>query len=142
MKPSYKFLEHTADALFLAEAENLSQLFEQCGLAVEEVMINLSEVEHKEELTITGDDKNIEHLLFDFLDDLVFYKDSEQLIFNKFECKVEKKEDKYFLTCVAHGEKINSEKHEQKVDIKAITMHMFKVEETDDGWKAKVLVDI
>jgi SHS2 domain-containing protein len=142
MNPSYKFLEHTADALFLAEAENLAELFEQCALATEEVMINLSEIEQKENITITGKNKNVEHLLFDFLDDLVFHKDSDQLIFNKFECNIEKNNELYQLKCVAHGEKINPEKHEQKVDIKAITMHMFEVKKTDEGWEAKVLVDI
>ena len=141
MKPSRKYIDHTADILFQAEAPNLNELFEQCGLAVEESQIELSNVEPTKKVTITGENKNLEHLLFDFLDDLLFYKDSERLIFSKFECQVEEKEGKFFLTCDAFGEEL-AEKHEQKVDVKAITMHMFEVKEVEGGWKAQVLIDI
>ena len=46
------------------------------------------------------------------------------------------------MTCDAFGEKIDIEKHNPKVDIKAITMHMFEVKKTKNGWRAQVLVDI
>jgi len=142
MKPYHKFLEHTADELFVAEAETLNDLFAQCALAVEEVMVDVTKFGTNEKKEIKGENKNVEHLLFDFLDDIVFYKDSERLIFSEFKIKVEEKEGKYFLTCQAYGEKINPDKHEQKVDIKAITMHMFEVKKTKEGWYAKVLVDV
>lgn len=142
MKANYKFLEHTADELFVAEASTLGELFEQCALATEEVMVNLEAVEAKNLIEIDGENENIEYLLFDFLDDLIFYKDAEQMLLSKFDCNVEEKNGKYFLKCKAYGEMINPDKHEQKVDIKAITMHMFKVEKVSDGWKAQVLVDI
>ncbi|MBT4111223.1 archease [Candidatus Woesearchaeota archaeon] len=142
MKANYKFLEHTADELFVAEASTLGELFEQCGLAVEEVQVNLKQFSAEQKREITGENENIEYLLFDFLDDLLFHKDSERIIFSKFDCKVTEENGKYKLTCIAYGEKIDPEKHEQKVDIKAITMHMFEVKKTDKGWYAKVLVDI
>lgn len=142
-------MDHTADILFQAEASTLGELFEQCGLAVEEAQIELSNVCSDQKVSITGKNKSVEHLLFDFLDDLLFYKDSEQLIFSKFECNVEEKEGQFTLSCEAFGEKL-SEKHEQKVDVKAITMHMFEVKKEskdEDGknidfWKAQVLIDI
>ena len=138
---SYTFIDHTADVLFKAEAATLSELFEQCALAVEDTQVELAGFKQTDEITITGINKNIEHLLFDFLDDLLFYKDSELLIFSKFECKVEKIGEEYHLTCKAFGEKLTPQ-HEQKVDVKAITMHLFEVKETDDGWTAQVLIDI
>ena len=141
MKANYKFLEHTADELFVAEASTLGELFEQCGLAVEEIQVDLKQFSNEEKREITGENENIEYLLFDFLDDLLFHKDSERMIFSKFDCHVTEENGKYKLTCTAYGEKI-SDKHEQKVDIKAITMHMFEVKKTDEGWFAKVLVDI
>ena len=142
MKPSYKFLDHTADVLFQAEAENLNELFQQCALALEETQVEISKVEQKESITIKVEHKNVEGLLFDFLDDLVFYKDADLLIFSRFDIYIEEKEGKYFLTCQAYGEKLDHKKHEPKVDVKAITMHMFEVKKTDEGWFAQVLVDI
>jgi SHS2 domain-containing protein len=142
MKPSHKFIDHTADVLFEARADNLNELFEQCAIAVQDTQVIIKNVEPKETRTITGEDKSVENLLFDFLDDLLFYKDSEQLIFSKFKIEIKQENDLYKLTCQASGEEINVEKHQPKVDVKAITMHLFEVTQIKDGWFAKVLVDI
>lgn len=141
MKANRKYLEHTADILFQAEAPTLGELFEQCALAVEESQVKLKNVGCREKKEIAGENKKIDLLLFDFLDDLLFYKDAEQLIFSQFDVAIEEKEGKYKLKCLAYGEKL-SEKHEQKVDVKAITMHKFEVEKTEKGWKAQVLIDV
>ena len=143
MVASRKYIEeHTADILFLAEASTLGELFEQCGMAVEESQIELDKISQDVEKEIKGENKKLDYLLFDFLDDLLFFKDTEQLIFSKFKIKVEKVDDKFVMNCKAFGEKINPQKHEQKVDVKAITMHMFEVKKEKDLWKAKVLIDI
>ncbi|MAF99454.1 MAG: hypothetical protein CMH61_02475 [Nanoarchaeota archaeon] len=138
----YTFIDHTADVLFEAEGKTLNELFEQCALAVEETQIVLKEFEPKLTKIIEGKNKSIENLLFDFLDDLLFYKDSERLLFSEFNCTIEKKEGEYHLHCEAKGEELNAQKHEQKVDVKAITMHLFEVKQMNDGWQAKVLIDI
>lgn len=146
MKSSYKFLEHTADVLFQAKAETLGKLFEQCALAVEESMIKLKQIRPKRKILIKGRNLKLEYLLFDFLNDLLFYKDSQQLLLSKFKCKIkENKEGKkagYELECIAYGEKLNPEKHEQKVDVKAITMHLFEIKKKGKSWMAQVLIDI
>lgn len=142
MQPSYTFIDHTADVLFEAQAPNLNQLFEQCALALEDTQINLSQVEPLEAVHITGENEKLDYLLFDFLDDLVYYKDAENLLFSKFTITVKKIGDLYTLSCRAKGEKINRDKHELKVDVKAITMHLFEVKEVEQGFTARVLVDI
>ena len=40
------------------------------------------------------------------------------------------------------GEKIDTGKHNMIVDVKAVSFHMYKVEKTDDGWKAFVILDV
>jgi len=143
MSASRKYIEeHTADILFQAEASSLGELFQECGMAVEESQIELKNVSQDVEKEITGENKNLEYLLFDFLDDLLFHKDSDQLIFSKFEIKVEEIDEKFVMNCKAFGEKINPKKHEQLVDVKAITMHLFEVKKEKDLWKAQVLIDI
>ena len=142
MKPSYTFIDHTADVLFKAVGTTLEELFEQCALATEETQVNISKIEHKETITITGESEKIDRLLFDFLDDLVYHKDAELLIFNKFDIKIEQKNGQYTLNCQATGEKLSHEKHEPKVDVKAVTMHLFEVTEIEGGWEAQVILDI
>tara|TARA_Y100000034_G_C6880783_1_gene403586 strand:- start:273 stop:701 length:429 start_codon:yes stop_codon:yes gene_type:complete len=142
MKPSYTFIDHTADVLFQAQAPSLPELFAQCGLALEETQVDINLIKQKEKTHITGKNKKIELLLFDFLDDLLFYKDSELLIYSKFEVKIKKEGDIYHLDCLAHGEKLSHQKHDPKVDVKAITMHLFGVKKIEGGYQAQVLVDI
>ena len=142
MKPTRKYLEHTADILFQAEAETLPELFEQCAFAVEESQFDLSTVELNEEVKFKKENKQIDLLLFDFLDELLFYKDSEMLVLSEFKIDIIEEDDKFILDCKAFGEKIDQEKHQPEVDVKAITMHEFKVEKKGDGWFAQVLLDI
>ncbi len=142
MKPFHKFLDHTADVFFVAKAETLLELFNECALAVEETMVNVEKVKPKTKIKILGEDEKLENLLFDFLDELLFFKDYKQLLFSKFEIQIEEKEGKWNLTCFAYGEKLDLTRHEPKVDVKAITRHLFEVKQVEKAWKAQVLIDI
>ena len=73
MKAFYKFLDHTADIFFVAKAETLPGLFEQCALATEDTMVDVEKVKPQKKLKIMVEHAKIEGLLFDFLDELVFY---------------------------------------------------------------------
>ena len=142
MKPFHKFLDHTADVFFVARGNILKELFEQCALAVEETMVNLEKVKpgHQEKILVEA--KKVDGLLFDFLDELLFFKDYKQLVFSRFEIEIKEADGKFELVCTAHGEKIDFSKHEPKVDVKAITRHLFEVKQDEKGWKAQVLIDI
>ncbi|HLC70557.1 MAG TPA: archease [Candidatus Nanoarchaeia archaeon] len=142
MKPLHKFLDHTADVFFVAKADTLPALFNECALAVEETMVDVAKVKIVDIIKILGESATVESLLFDFLDELLFFKDYRQLVFSKFEIEIQEKEEKFSLVCSAQGEKIDFSRHDPKVDVKAITMHEFKVEKVKDGWKAQVLIDI
>ena len=142
MQPMHKFLDHTADVFFVAKAATLPELFRECALAVEETMVEVEQVKPKQKTKILAEADKIQNLLFDFLDDVVFFKDYKQLIFSKFDIDIKEENGKYTLVCFAYGEKLDILRHKPKVDVKAITMHEFKVEQVKDGWKAQVLVDI
>lgn len=142
MTPFHKFLDHTADVFFVAKADTLPALFNECALAVEETMVEVTKVKLKDKVKILGESDKVESLLFDFLDELLFFKDYRQLVFSKFDIDIKESSGKYSLVCQAQGEKIDFSRHEPKVDVKAITMHEFKVEKVKDAWKAQVLIDI
>jgi len=42
----------------------------------------------------------------------------------------------------AAGEPLDSARHHQRADVKAVTLHDFSVEKQNEGWKARVLLDI
>ncbi|MBI4155292.1 archease [Candidatus Woesearchaeota archaeon] len=137
----FKFLEHTADARFEAYGKDLNGLFENSGLALEEIQVNTKNVEPKEEKTIQIENESIEMLLFDFLQELIYLKDAEKLIFSKFKVSITRN-GKYFLNVVCKGDKLDFKKHEFKVDAKAVTLHQYEVKKEKGKWIARVIIDI
>ena len=81
-------------------------------------------------------------LLFDLLQELIFVKDAERLLLRIREIQIAEKEENYFVKAIAEGELLDAERHHQRADVKAVTLHDFSVERTNDGWKARVLLDI
>jgi SHS2 domain-containing protein len=55
---------------------------------------------------------------------------------------VAEKDENYFVKATAEGELLDAERHHQRADVKAVTLHDFSVERTEGGWKARVLLDI
>ena len=137
----YKYLDHTADIMFEAYDNSLNELFENSALATEESMVNLAQIKPKLKKEISLENKNIEYLLFDFLGELIYFKDAELLLFSKIKVDIKKEEKLYKLKALLKGEKLREE-HEQKVDVKAITFHKFEIKKLKEKYSARVILDI
>ena len=132
----------TADVAFEAYGKTVEEMFTHAGLATEEVMVDLNTIKPVTKHKIELKNKDIGKLLYDFLEELVFLKDKDLLLFNKFELKITHTQKEYHLQGNMYGEVINQKQHTLMCDVKAITLHMFNVEQTTTGWKARVVLDI
>ena len=132
-----------ADVCFIAEGRTLEELLIGCGLATTNVMVkDLKSVELKKKIDFAIETDSAEKLIAKFIDELIFYKDAEQLLLADFKLKLEEKDGKYLLKCTARGDKLDMEKHDLVVDVKAFTWHMFEVKHDKKGWGARVVLDI
>ncbi len=141
----YEFLEDiaTADIAFRAWGKDLPELFQAAGDATINVMIeDLDTIEFKEQRGFSLENDALDMLLFNFLQEFIYYKDSEQLLLRASQVQVEKKNSQHELTAFTQGEKLDPHRHQQRVDVKAVTLHRFELEKTDDGWTAMVILDI
>lgn len=141
----YQFLEEmaTADIAFRAEGKDLEELFKSAGDATMNAMIdNLEAIATQENRTIRLENDELDMLLFNFLQEFLYYKDSEQLLLRAQQVKIEEKDGKYELNAETAGEILDPDRHEQRVDVKAVTLHQFQVEKTDNGWTAIAILDI
>ena len=140
----FKILEDIAIADIAIEAygKTLDELFEHTALAIFEESADLKNISEKEKKTIKINSDKIEDLLYDFLSEILFLKDTYSIIFKKSKIKIEEKNNKYHINAELYGETIDREKHELRNDIKAITLHMFKVEKIKDHYKAVFVVDL
>ena len=141
----YKFLEEIgiADIAFEAVGRDLPELFRDAADATMNVMIdNLDAIEPRETRNIELSNEKIDMLLFDFLQELIYFKDAERLLLRTREVRIDERDQKCFLKAKAAGEPLDAVRHHQRADVKAVTLHDFSVEKEDGGWKARVLLDI
>ena len=142
-KKKYKFLEDVAiaDIAYEAYGKDLNELFENSALAIFELSANLETVEAKQKIEFELENDKIDNLLFDFLSEILFLKDSKYMVFKKVRVFIkEGKPNK--LKVFLEGDTINPQKQQLENDIKAVTMHMFEVKKEKNQWKATVVVDI
>jgi SHS2 domain-containing protein len=130
----------SGDYAFEARGRSIEELFTSCAEACFSAMTDLGKVDVEMSQTINVDAENIDELLFNFLAELIYLKDTEKLFLSKFEIDIDI--EKYSLNSVARGERINYNKHEIRTDVKAVTYHNLQVQPTDDGFKVRVILDL
>ena len=141
----YRYLEEigTADIAFEATGCDLAELFSDAADATTNVMIdNIESIQPRETRQIELSNDEIDMLLFDLLQELIFLKDAERLLLRIREMQIAERDENYFLKATVEGEPLDAERHHQRADVKAVTLHGFSVEPTQGGWKARVLLDI
>jgi SHS2 domain-containing protein len=141
----YRYLEEigTADIAFEATGRDLPELFRDSADATMNVMIdNIDAIHSVEKRQIELSNDKLDMLLFDFLQELIFLKDAERLLLRIREVQIAERNENYFVKATAEGELLDAERHHQRADVKAVTLHDFSVEHIDGGWKARVLLDI
>ena len=141
--PKYKFLEDVAiaDIAYEAYGKNLNELFENAAFAIFELSADVKTIDAKKKVEIKLENKKLDNLLYDFLSEILFLKDSKYMVFKKVKVNIVENK-KYELKAVLEGDTINPEKQQLENDIKAVTMHMFKVERKKNNWKATIVLDI
>ncbi len=132
-----------ADVAFDAWAEDLAALFREAARAAMQVMVqDLSAVRQTETVEITLDQSDEEMLLFDFLNELIFYKDARKLILLPAELKINKVDEGWRLQATLRGEEIDPARHRLSTDVKAVTMLRFSLSQVPEGWRATVVLDV
>src|SRR4029453_16424966 len=141
----YKYLEDvgTADIAFEAKGRDLPELFTPAADATMNVMIeNLDTIEPRETRRIELKNDEIDMLLFDFLQELIYFKNADRLLLRVDEIRIDERDGAYSLKAITAGEQLDAGRHQQRADVKAVTLHDFRVEKTAGGWKAVAILDI
>jgi len=142
---SYRYLEDAAiaDVAFEARGKTLGELFSNAALAVTNTMVkDVETVDQRVAKSFELEADDPEMLLYCFLQELVFYKDAELLLFSRFDLDIRREIGRWRLIATARGEEISREKHELGADIKAVSLHHFNVQKTAQGWRADVILDV
>jgi SHS2 domain-containing protein len=131
----------TADVAYKIYGKNLSELFKNAALAVEQTMVDLATLAPLQNLEFRVKNLELEDLLLDFLNHLIFLKDARQLVFSKFDLHL-KKEDYFQLEGMMKGEKIDIRRHNLRTDVKAVTYHNLQIKKERGFYTAIIVLDI
>ena len=141
----YRFLEDiaTADVAFCAWGESREDAFKAAAEATLKVMVeNPEQVQKKTGRKICLENTELDLLLFDLLQELIYYKDAEELLLHVLDVSIEETPGRYRLSASAAGEILDPERHHLQVDVKAVTLHRFTLAQRNGEWEARVILDI
>lgn len=131
----------TADAAIESRGDTLEELFRASAMATFAVMVDTAGVQPDTRKVLHLENSEIDGLLFDWLAEIIYLKDSEFMVFSKFDIKITKNGD-YCLDADIFGEEINQSRHHLKCDVKAITYHLFDVHEKEGKWVSRFILDL
>ena len=132
-----------ADIAFNAWAGSIEELFKEAAQATMQVMVqDLTAIRPRELIELKLEQNSEEMLLFDFLNELIFYKDARRLILLPAQLTIEKQGENWSLKSTLRGEEVDPAKHKFSTDVKAVTMLRFSLSKVPEGWRATVVLDV
>uniref|UniRef100_A0A7J3ZJ10 Protein archease n=1 Tax=Fervidicoccus fontis TaxID=683846 RepID=A0A7J3ZJ10_9CREN len=139
----FKFIEHTADVVIEAWGETLERAFENAARATFEVMTDTSRVEPRVGREIEVEGFDLENLLLRWIEELLLLFDSENLLLGEFKVeRIAETQEGYRLNATVRGERFNSEKHESRTHVKAVTYAQMKIWKENYTWRVRFTLDI
>jgi SHS2 domain-containing protein len=139
MMKRYEVLDHTADIGIVVHGEDLKALFENAGEAFFHLLTDLRKVKRRVERRIDIRGENLDRLMVDWLSELLYLHDVENLLFRGF--KVESVGEDG-LRAIAKGEPFQEGVHVIKTEVKAVTYHQIAVRQENGCWRAQVILDL
>ncbi len=132
-----KFLEHTADVKFRAFGKNIEEVFENSALALKEAICGKMKIRQAKKKIINIKGKDIESLLYSFLEEIIYLLDADGFLISKAE---EVKINGFNLKAVVSGD--NAKNYKFTNNVKAVTYNEMFIKKGKDGWISQVVLDV
>ena len=145
MSHAFHFLDDvaTADLAFDASGDSLQELFQGATCAVIETLADPATVGSIWRQTIERTDEDPAELLFDWLSDLVYWKDAAGVVFSRSELTLTCRDHSCWkLRGVLYGEPVNGSAQTLRADVKGVTKHLYRLEQSGEQWIVRVVLDV
>ncbi len=137
--PGWEHFEHKGDIGIQGSGATVEEAFEMAAFAMTAVITNPELIDLKESAIVNCSAPDLELLLVEWLNAVLYQMDVKKMLFGKFKVKI----DGENLTGNCIGEPIAIDKHQPAVEVKAATYCQLKVEKRPDGiWVARCVVDV
>ena len=135
----FEILDHTADVGIMVYGEDLKSLFENAGEAFFHIITDLRKVRLRTQRKIEIGGESLERLMVEWLNELLYLHDVENLLFKGFHVESVGEEG---LKAKVDGEFFQEGVHVIKTGVKAVTYHQIEVRQEKEGWRAQIILDL
>jgi SHS2 domain-containing protein len=135
----FEVLDHTADIGIIVYGEDLKTLFENAGEAFFHLITDMRRVRRRVERKIEIKGESLERLMVDWLSELLYLHDVENLLFREFKIESVGEDG---LRAMVRGEPFQEGVHVIKTEVKAVTYHQIKVRKENGNWRAQIIFDL
>jgi SHS2 domain-containing protein len=136
---SYETFDHTADLGLRVRAPDLATLFIDAARGLFSMIVREpGTIRPADAVSIELNAPSLDLLLFDWLSELIYLYETRHLLLGEFDVRLSENH----LSATGRGEPLDRQRHELEHEVKAITYHALKLEQTSNGWLAEVIVDI
>lgn len=137
--PAWEHFEHGADVGVRGRGRTVEEAFEGAARALAAVVVEPERVRGETEVVLRAEAPELELLLVDWLDAVVWEISAHSFAFRDFRVTIRGTR----LEATGRGEPIDPERHHPAVEVKGATHTLLAVVRADDGtWTAQTVVDV
>lgn len=134
----WQHLDHDADMGIEGSGPSAAAAFEQVAAGMTAIVTDAA-VEPREEVTVECRAPDLELLLVDWLNALIYEMATRGVLFGEFAVTI----DDHTLRGVARGEPVDRSRHQPAVEVKGATLTGVDVRQDAEGiWHARCIVDV
>lgn len=134
----WEHFAHGADIGIRGIGSSPADAFEQTAMALTAVVTDPELVRPRRAIDITCAAPDLELLLVDWLNALIYEMATRRMLFSRYEVRI----DGFRLQAKVWGERVHRPEHAPAVEIKGATLTALKVTEIDGQWIAQCVVDV
>ena len=134
----YEYLEHTSDEQFRAYGESWEEAFTNAAYAMFDIITDHTKVESKLEKKFSIKAENKEALVYDFLEEFLYYVDAEGILLHEIN---DLNINNNTLTVKFSGDD-ETNKYDVNTHIKAVTYQNMTAKKENNRYIIQVVVDI
>ncbi len=131
-----------ADIAFEVEGGSIEEAFHGATQALLESMANPATVSGGWERAIERSDEDAAALLFDWLSDIVYWKDAAGVVFREAPLTLTRQGHRWLLRARLIGAPVDRQTQELHADVKGVTKHLYELTQAGDRWKVRMVLDV
>ena len=144
MSYTFRFLDDIAlaDVAFEAEGDSVEEVFRGATRALIETLADPLTVAVLWERAITKSDGDLAALLFEWLSEIVYWKDAAGVVFHDASLALIEQNGSWTLHGRFAGSPVDQTVQALRNDVKGITKHQYELKRDDACWRVRVVLDV